>query len=86
MQSNGHIANTTKEDNESGRGINEPHEGVPVVDNEQLRASYMLSSRLTISERTNPIDRAKSGTKRSMFVDDKGVPIGITVDCDAYRA
>ena len=28
----------------------------------------------------NPTDRAKSGTKRSMVVDDKGVPLGITVD------
>jgi Transposase DDE domain len=28
----------------------------------------------------NPTDRAKSGTKRSMVVDGKGVPIGITVD------
>ncbi|MGB8937630.1 MAG: hypothetical protein WCC17_21275 [Candidatus Nitrosopolaris sp.] len=38
MQSNGHIENTTKEDNEFELGINEPHEGVPVVDDEQLRA------------------------------------------------
>ena len=37
MQSNGHIENTTKEDNEFEPGINEPHE-VPVVDDEQLRA------------------------------------------------
>jgi putative transposase len=28
----------------------------------------------------NPTDRAKSGTKRSMVVYGKGVPIGITVD------
>ena len=28
----------------------------------------------------NPTDRAKSGTKRSMIVDGKGVPLGITVD------
>ena len=27
----------------------------------------------------NPTDRAKSGTKRSMIVDRKGVPLGITV-------
>jgi hypothetical protein len=38
LQSNGHIENTTKEDNEFEPGINEPHEGVPVVDDEQLRA------------------------------------------------
>ena len=38
MESNGHIENTTKEDNEFEPGINEPHEGVPVVDDEQLRA------------------------------------------------
>ncbi|MFZ0222756.1 MAG: hypothetical protein WAM42_13820 [Candidatus Nitrosopolaris sp.] len=38
LQSNGHIENTTKEDNEFELGINEPHEGVPVVDDEQLRA------------------------------------------------
>ena len=38
MQSNGHIENTTKEDNEFEPGINEPNEGVPVVDDEQLRA------------------------------------------------
>jgi putative transposase len=28
----------------------------------------------------NPTDRAKSSTKRSMVVDGKGVPLGITVD------
>jgi putative transposase len=28
----------------------------------------------------NPTDRAKSGTKRSMVVDGKGIPLGITVD------
>ncbi len=28
----------------------------------------------------NPTDRAKSGTKRSIVVDGKGVPLGITVD------
>ena len=28
----------------------------------------------------NPTDRAKSGTKRSMVVDGKGVPLGIIVD------
>ncbi len=28
----------------------------------------------------NPTDRAKSGTKRSMVVDGKGVPLGIVVD------
>ena len=35
MQSNGHIENTTKEDNEFEPGINEPHERV--VDDEQIR-------------------------------------------------
>ncbi len=38
MQSNGHIENTTKEDNEFEPGINEPHQEVPVVDDEQIRA------------------------------------------------
>jgi hypothetical protein len=28
----------------------------------------------------NPTDRAKSGTKRSILVDGKGVPIGVSVD------
>jgi putative transposase len=28
----------------------------------------------------NPTDRAKSGTKRSLLVDGKGVPLGITAD------
>jgi putative transposase len=28
----------------------------------------------------NPTDRAKSGTKRSLLVDGKGVPLGMTVD------
>ena len=28
----------------------------------------------------NPTDRAKTGTKRSMVVDGKGIPLGITVD------
>ena len=38
MQSNGHIEYTTKEDNEFEPNIDEPHEGIPVVDDEQLRA------------------------------------------------
>ncbi|MGA9154175.1 MAG: hypothetical protein WBZ36_26630 [Candidatus Nitrosopolaris sp.] len=38
MQSNGHIENTAKEDNEFELGINEPHEEIPVVDDEPLRA------------------------------------------------
>jgi putative transposase len=34
------------------------------------------------STEPNPTDRAKSGTKRSLIVDDgQGIPIGITVDC-----
>jgi putative transposase len=33
----------------------------------------------------NPTDRAKSGTKRSVLVDGKGVPIGISVDDGANR-
>ena len=37
MQSNGHIDNTTKDDSEFESSINEPHEGVPVLDDEQLR-------------------------------------------------
>ena len=28
----------------------------------------------------NPTDRSKSGTKRSILVDGKGVPIGVSVD------
>jgi hypothetical protein len=28
----------------------------------------------------NPVDRAKSGTKRSILVDGKGVPLSVTVD------
>ena len=28
----------------------------------------------------NPTDRAKSGTKRSILVDGKGVPLGVCVD------
>ncbi len=36
LQSNGHMENITKEDNEFEPGINEPHERV--VDDEQLRA------------------------------------------------
>jgi hypothetical protein len=38
LESNGHIENTIKEGNEFEPGINEPHEGVPVIDDEQLRA------------------------------------------------
>ena len=30
----------------------------------------------------NPTDRAKSGTKRSILVDGKGVPLGVCVDGD----
>jgi hypothetical protein len=28
----------------------------------------------------NPTDRSKSGTKRSVLIDGKGVPIGVSVD------
>ena len=28
----------------------------------------------------NPTDRSKSGTKRSILVDGKGVPVGVSVD------
>jgi hypothetical protein len=38
LQSNGHIENTTKEDNEFEPRINVPHERVLVVDDEQLKA------------------------------------------------
>jgi hypothetical protein len=38
LQSNGNIENTTREENEFEPSINEPHEGIPVVDDEQLRA------------------------------------------------
>jgi hypothetical protein len=38
LQSNGYIENTTKEENEFEPGINELHEEVPVVDDEQLKA------------------------------------------------
>jgi hypothetical protein len=37
LQSNGHIENSTKEDNEFEPGIDEPHERVLAVDDEQLR-------------------------------------------------
>jgi putative transposase len=42
----------------------------------------LLQTRLLGEKGTgvNPTDRAKSGTKRSMVVDGKGVPLGITVD------
>ena len=30
----------------------------------------------------NPTDRAKSGTKRSLLVDGKGVPLSVSVDGD----
>jgi len=33
----------------------------------------------------NPTDRAKSGTKSSILVDGKGVPIGVSVDGGANR-
>ena len=33
----------------------------------------------------NPTDRAKSGTKRSIVVDGKGVPLGIIVDAASRR-
>ena len=33
----------------------------------------------------NPTDRAKSGTKRSVLVDGKGVPISVSVDDGANR-
>ena len=32
------------------------------------------------STRPNPTDRSKSGTKRSVLVDGKGVPIGVSID------
>ncbi len=30
--------------------------------------------------RPNPTDRSKSGTRRNILVDGKGVPIGVSVD------
>ena len=32
------------------------------------------------STRLNPTDRNKSGTRRNILVDGKGVPIGVSVD------
>jgi hypothetical protein len=32
------------------------------------------------SIRSNPTDRSKSGTRRNILVDGKGVPIGVSVD------
>jgi len=43
-------------------------------------ASYGTTQRRLLGEKctgANPTDRAKSGTKRSMVVDGKGVPLGI---------
>ena len=43
----------------------------------------VLLQRLLLGEKStgpNPTDRAKSGTKSSLLVDGKGVPLGITVD------
>ena len=47
-----------------------------------------LSQRHLLGEKStgpNPTDRSKSGTKRSVLVDGKGVPIGISVDDGANR-
>ena len=47
------------------------------------KLSMVLLQRHLLGEKctgANPTDRAKSGTKRSMVVDGKGVPLGITVD------
>ncbi|MGA9154029.1 MAG: hypothetical protein WBZ36_25900 [Candidatus Nitrosopolaris sp.] len=63
MQSNGHIENTAKEDNEFEPDINEPHEGTPVVDDEQLRAlpendeeekEEILLPSITVAKTTKP--------------------------------
>jgi hypothetical protein len=37
LQTNGHIEDTTKEDNEFEPGISEPHKRVLIVDDERLR-------------------------------------------------
>ena len=79
MQSNGHIANTTMENNEFERGINEPHGGgVPVVDDEQLRAlpeneeeekeEILLPTSTVVAKTTKPkvssFTKGKSSRKR----------------------
>lgn len=43
----------------------------------------VLSQRLLLGGKStgpNPTDRAKSGTKRSLLVDGKGIPLALTVD------
>ena len=43
----------------------------------------VLSQKHLLGEKStgpNPTDRSKSGTKRSVLVDGKGVPIGISID------
>ena len=42
-----------------------------------LSQKHLLGEKST---RPNPTDRRKSGTKRSVLVDGKGVPIGVSID------
>ena len=42
-----------------------------------LSQKHLLGEKST---RPNPTDRSKSGTKRSVLVDGKGVPIGVSID------
>ena len=47
-----------------------------------------LSQRHLLGEKStgpNPTDRSKSGTKRSILVDGKGVPIGVSIDDGTNR-
>jgi hypothetical protein len=73
LRSNGHIENTTKEDNEFEP--DEPHEGAPVVDDEQLRAlpeneeeekeEILLASSTTAAKTTKPKVSSSKGKSSS---------------------
>jgi hypothetical protein len=74
LQSNGNIENTTREENEFEPSINEPHEGIPVVDDEQLRAlpeneeeekEEILLSTTTAAKTTTPKVSSSKGKSSS---------------------
>ena len=74
LQSNEHIENTTMGDDEFEPSINEPHEGIPVVDDEQLRAlpeneeeekEEILLSTTTAAKPTKPEVSSSKGKSSS---------------------
>jgi len=66
LQSNGHIEYTTKEDNEFEPSIDEPHEGIPVVDGEILLP--ITAAKTTKPKVSSSNGKSSLGRRRRMGV------------------